>query len=958
MPEPGDHAPPPDPGNRFSMPAPAVLEQIVLHAPDPLLVADGDALRWISPSIQDVLGWPRDGVTIGSLTSLCHAEDQGTVRALIGKAVAGESHRGIVRMRAHDRAFMHVLLSLGPGDSGSDASVVGSIREVDARIRAEAEQAAAFDDCRVLADRSGDAVLRIDDRGKITWASASVSDLLGWHPGELVGRSAGEFAHPLDAPALTAAWSIPQTGERPERTLFRALSKDGSWRWVEHQGHLVPERAMHRSHLVSLLRDMQAEVQAREVTADTMGHQRAMIDSMIDPFTVLKAVRDAEGAIVDLAVADANTAACQAYGNAHGDVIGRPLLDLLSPAGEDAMGDTDASAARALIDELARLVEHPGPFIRDDWAYPGRTGQGTGRHFDVRAVPFDDGLALTWRDVTERTDLTRRVAHSEARLRAVMDSMVDPQVLIVPVTGEAGEVVDFAFEEVNIAACEYLGASAQDMIGRRVRESLAGLIDSGLFASLVDVARNGVPATIDDHRVADPVTRENRVVDVRCTQVQVDQVSLTWRDVTERHLAARVLAESEAQLRTIINAASVGMAQMQLDGQFMQVNPALCRMVDRPADWLVRRGMEDILHPEDAEQDRRMREELGSGHQDSLTWEERLVRADGHTIWVLHSLAVIRGLKGMPSSYVGYFVDVTVARRARDRIASSERQYRLVAENSSDVIAHLREGVINWISPSVVVTFGGSIGAWVGRRLRDAIHPFDLHAFDDALSRAARGESPKCRIRLCSDDGTYHWIDSHFAPFLDESRNPDGVSASMRNVDVEVQALAELDEQARHDTLTGLINRREAMQRIKDPVAMRREPGGQLAVLFCDIDHFKEINDRLGHLAGDAVLRAIAKRITDAVRLNDVVARMGGDEILVLIAGVHSLDEASAVAEKVRALAHQPIAVDGQQVTTSLSIGVTLADPHESVDGLIARADSAMYRAKRAGRNQVMAIYP
>jgi len=211
--------------------------------------------------------------------------------------------------------------------------------------------------------------------------------------------------------------------------------------------------------------------------------------------------------------------------------------------------------------------------------------------------------------------------------------------------------------------------------------------------------------------------------------------------------------------------------------------------------------------------------------------------------------------------------------------------------------------------------------------LREFIHPFDLRTYDEALEQASTGRALIRRARVCSHDGSYHWVEAHLAPFRDESGKVDGVSASMRNVDVEVQALAELDRQARIDTLTGLVTRREALHRIEQAAGTDREPGGRIGVLFCDIDHFKEINDQFGHAAGYAVLRSLATRISESVRLDDVVARIGGDELPVLIAGLHDLAAASEVAEKVRQVATEPISIDGRQVSTSLSIGVTLPSP-------------------------------
>jgi diguanylate cyclase (GGDEF)-like protein len=125
-------------------------------------------------------------------------------------------------------------------------------------------------------------------------------------------------------------------------------------------------------------------------------------------------------------------------------------------------------------------------------------------------------------------------------------------------------------------------------------------------------------------------------------------------------------------------------------------------------------------------------------------------------------------------------------------------------------------------------------------------------------------------------------------------------------------------------------------------------------VLFCDIDRFKTINDTWGHAVGDMVLTTVAGWVRECVRDGDTVGRVGGDELLVLLSGIHSVDELAEIAEDVRRRAAQPIHHAGNAIRVTLSIGATLAVPGESVSAMTARADSAMYQAKRAGRDAVI----
>ena len=149
---------------------------------------------------------------------------------------------------------------------------------------------------------------------------------------------------------------------------------------------------------------------------------------------------------------------------------------------------------------------------------------------------------------------------------------------------------------------------------------------------------------------------------------------------------------------------------------------------------------------------------------------------------------------------------------------------------------------------------------------------------------------------------------------------------------------------ATHDALTGLPNRTACLDRIERDLA---EPEPRLAVLFCDLDGFKPVNDRLGHAAGDALLTAVAGRLRDCLRGDDLVSRFGGDEFVIVCPDRDPATAAAVVADRIRETVLQPYRVDGEEVRVGLSVGVAYAGPGCTADGLIGRADLAMYAAKQ-----------
>ena len=305
--------------------------------------------------------------------------------------------------------------------------------------------------------------------------------------------------------------------------------------------------------------------------------------------------------------------------------------------------------------------------------------------------------------------------------------------------------------------------------------------------------------------------------------------------------------------------------------------------------------------------------------------------------------------------------DVTDRIADSQRISASERRYRLIAENASDVVLHLSDaGIVQWVSPSLAVTLGWQVGEWIGRNFVDFAHATDRDGLVEDLRHLRAGASVNRRLRLAAMSDGYRWVDLRARPFQDDDGAHAGSVASLRDIDAQVASEIELERLARIDSLTGLVNRAQAVRRLEGVSADNRRSGLLTGVLFIDIDRFKEVNDTYGHAAGDAVLKSLAHRLNEVVRREDVVARMGGDEILVILDGVRELADAVVLGEKVRQVAGMPIPFGpgDRAIHVTVSVGATIAVPGEHADALLARADDAMYEAKRRGRDQVVPIEP
>lgn len=288
--------------------------------------------------------------------------------------------------------------------------------------------------------------------------------------------------------------------------------------------------------------------------------------------------------------------------------------------------------------------------------------------------------------------------------------------------------------------------------------------------------------------------------------------------------------------------------------------------------------------------------------------------------------------------------------------AEAEARYRLLADNAVDIIVRLRGRDVVWISPSVHAAFGDPPQKWIGTDFSRRVHPEDLDGVINTLNQMAPNASAVARFRMHTADGGHHWVEGHAKPYANAQSEIDGIIAALRIVDDQVEAQRQLEQLARFDTLTGLVNRAEAIARLQAALEHPRTPGMHLGVLFCDVDHFKAINDAWGHTAGDLTLSAVADRIRRCLRDGDTVGRTGGDEILVLLPGLHDLHEATRIADKIRHQVAEPIDYLGKTIYPTLSIGATIAIPGEPVSAVTTRADTAMYQAKNAGRNHTVSI--
>ena len=291
------------------------------------------------------------------------------------------------------------------------------------------------------------------------------------------------------------------------------------------------------------------------------------------------------------------------------------------------------------------------------------------------------------------------------------------------------------------------------------------------------------------------------------------------------------------------------------------------------------------------------------------------------------------------------------------QVHEGEAFFRTITENVDDLIALLdTKGRRIYNSPSYRQVFGHE-EIKPGSDSFSEIHPDDRDRVKAAFFKTvATGIGERIEFRFLLKDGGIRYMESQGSVI----RNLDGKVSKVIVVSRDITERKKFEEQllhtTYHDILTGLPNRILLNDRLKVAIATaKRNKDQMLALMFIDLDNFKQINDTLGHILGDQLLAESATRILGCLRASDTVARIGGDEFVVLLPSINNPEEARRVAENIRSSICEPARVDGQIASVSTSIGIAIYPENgKDEDTLLRNADSAMYRAKQSGRNLVM----
>jgi diguanylate cyclase (GGDEF)-like protein/PAS domain S-box-containing protein len=335
----------------------------------------------------------------------------------------------------------------------------------------------------------------------------------------------------------------------------------------------------------------------------------------------------------------------------------------------------------------------------------------------------------------------------------------------------------------------------------------------------------------------------------------------------------------------------------------------------------------------------------------------RLRRKDGTYAWVHDTTQIVYDSNNEISHYIGYIVDITEQREREEKLHEYIDRFNLAIESS-------RDGLWDWSIKKDTMFCSTALLTMLGYEnddikcsfefLKRLVHPDDVAEAEKRLHEhlSANTEYYETEYRVMTKSGKYKWILNRAKVLFDKDWIPDRVIGFYTDIDSRKELELRLEHLSMTDKLTGLLNRNGLIENfdIFQKSAQRFER--KMALMFIDLDGFKKVNDTLGHAAGDEVLIIISDRLQSMSRSNEIAVRIGGDEFVIFIPEYEDVDELSSLSERILESFSVPIVLkDEEEVKIGMSIGIATAQNSETLEEILSRADKAMYKVKKSGKD-------
>lgn len=448
-------------------------------------------------------------------------------------------------------------------------------------------------------------------------------------------------------------------------------------------------------------------------------------------------------------------------------------------------------------------------------------------------------------------------------------------------------------------------------------------------------------------------------------QLAVDELELHYSLVSLKEINHE-LEISEKQFRSIFDQAGVGVTRVDVrTGQFLEVNQKYCDIVGYTHNELKQIDILKITHPDDFAIQNEYTEALLSNKISGYQLQKRYIKKDLSIVWVDITCTALWDENEVPTSRIAVVQDITDKKYAELALLKSEERWKFALEGS-------HQGIWDWKAESTEIYISsrckeilGYADDQVSSELLDwdnLIHPDDISNFLSARASVLKSNVKffENEHRMLAQDGSWKWV--HVKGMVVD-RDLKGVALRLIGTYTDItdkkQAEAEVIRLAHFDGITNLPNRVLFLDRLKQEIKKANRSNKQLALMMLDLDRFKEINDTLGHIQGDQVIKLTAERLLECVRDTDTVGRLGGDEFMIILPDLENPLDVEKVASKILQTLAVPYQLEDENAYLTASIGITLyPNDADEIEELRKNVDQAMYAAKTGGKNRYCYFTP
>ncbi|RAZ81315.1 PAS domain S-box protein [Planococcus halotolerans] len=429
-------------------------------------------------------------------------------------------------------------------------------------------------------------------------------------------------------------------------------------------------------------------------------------------------------------------------------------------------------------------------------------------------------------------------------------------------------------------------------------------------------------------------------------------------DVTVINQAQKALIATKTELEVFWDNSTDPIFYIDTKGDILKVNPAFVKTFGFTEEEMVT-GKGTIIPPHMRHDQINIVEKILNGETVNSHDTIRLTKT-GKPLNIISSYSPVRNADKEIIGATIIYKNVTELKIAEKELLKSQEKYKIITESTFDIVTMINlDGLIDYVSPAYETISGYSADDCIGKSLMTNIHPEDAADLTESIFSLLEGGRPATiEVRFMHREGHYIWMEVSPTPVLEKGEVKQVFTIS-RNITERRRLQEKVERMAFYDHLTGIPNRRTFDDKLKKAFNRAKSSGKKAAVLMLDGHKFKQINDQYGHDAGDAVIREMALRLQSCVHPMGTAARLGGDEMGVVLPAIDSLEAAEDIAKKILDSYETPLRFNGFDIKIGAGIGISLYPDHSTDERqLIKFADLALYEAKKMGRNTYKVYEP